>query len=62
MKHEIRASVAEAVDTCIFPDIRPVTAVFAKLDIVDVRRISRLEYANELMLRAVERTHAGIGL
>ena len=50
MKLEIGAAIAEAVDTCIGPYIRAVGAEFAKLDIVDVGRIPRLEDADELVL------------
>ena len=62
MKFEIWATIAEAIDTRIGPYIRAVAAIFAKLDIVDVGRIPRLEDADELVLRALKRAHAGVGL
>ena len=62
MKLEIGAAIAEAIDTRISPYIRAMAAIFAKLDVVDVRCIAGFEYAYELMLRAIERAHAGVSL
>ena len=53
---------AEGVDAGIGPDVRAVAAVLAELDVVDVRRVARLEDEDQLVLRAVERAHAAIGL
>ena len=62
MKLEIRAAIPEAVDARIGPDIRAVAAVFAEFDVVGVRCVPGLEDANEFVLRAIERPHAGVGL
>ena len=46
----------------IAPDVGAVAAVSAELDVVDVRRRAGLEDEDELVLGAVERAHAGVGL
>jgi hypothetical protein len=61
VKLEIRAAIPEAVDARIGPDIRAVAAVFAEFDVVGVRCVPGLEDANEFVLRAIERPHAGVG-
>ena len=53
VKLEIRAAIAEAVDTGMGPDIRAIAAVFAELNVIDVRRTPRFEYAHKFVLRAV---------
>jgi hypothetical protein len=56
------AATTEPVDTGVGPDIRPVPAMLAQLDVVDVPALARLEHEHELVLRAIERAHAAIRL
>ena len=53
---------AESRSNGISPDIGSVAAVAAELDIVVVRPSARFENKNELMLRAIEAPHSGVGL
>ena len=46
----------------IVPDVCPISPVFAEFDIVDVRCAPGFEDADELVLRAIERSHAGVVL
>src|ERR1700730_2047074 len=53
---------AERVDPGVAPNIAAVATIAAELDMVLVRVLAVLEDEHELMLAAVERTHAGIVL
>ena len=53
---------AKAVDAGVRPDVRTVAPVSAEFNIVDVCCPARLEHEYQLMLRAVERTHAAVRL
>src|SRR5260221_12296107 len=55
-------SRAQRADAGIVPDIRAIAPMLAELEIIDVRGGPGLPYEHQLMLRAVERAHAGIGL
>src|SRR5207253_224527 len=46
----------------VVPVLCPVAAMLAELKIIDVRRGPTLPHEHQLMLRAIERAHAGIGL
>ncbi len=60
---EVRVAVlAEAVDARVGPDIGPVPPVAIQLDVVDVWRAAGLDHENQLVLGAVERAHAAVGL
>src|SRR5438094_4745934 len=56
-----RPSGAQRADAGIVPDICPIAPMLAELKIVDVRG-SGLPHEHQLMLRAIERAHAGIAL
>src|SRR5260370_38459764 len=55
-------SGAQRADAGIVPHVRAIATVLAELEIIDVRGGPGLPYEHQLMLRAVERAHAGIGL
>lgn len=50
----------EIVDARVIPNICPVASVFAELDVIAVRHLSVLEHENELVLTAIERSHAAV--
>src|SRR5258705_4244113 len=50
------------IGSVVAPDIAAVTPVFAKLDIIGVTPLAGLEDKPQLMLGAVERSHAGVAL
>src|SRR5579864_2262705 len=52
----------EAVHPRIVPDVRPMPAVLAKLESVDVGRAAALPNEHQFMLGAVKASHSGIGL
>jgi hypothetical protein len=52
----------ECVHAGIIPDIGPVAAILAKLDVVGVRSSAFLRNQDQFMLGAIERAHSAVGL
>src|SRR5262249_27761079 len=52
----------ERVCARISPDIGSVATIFSELDIVAMGCFAVLEHKDELVLRAIERSHAGVRL
>ena len=50
----IKTADAESIDTRIFPDVRPISAVLSKFKIVDVRRFAAFEDEDQFVLRAIK--------
>ena len=44
----------------IIPDVAPVAAVLPELNVVAMRPVTLLEYEHQLVLAAIERSHAGV--
>jgi hypothetical protein len=58
----VKTSFPQGIDAGVVPDVRSITAMAAQFYIVDVRRSAVLENEDKLVLRAVELTHATVGL
>src|SRR5258708_3507159 len=56
----VKPTLVKLVHAWVLPDVGPVAAKTAELDIVDVRRASILEDEDQLMPRPIERTHAPV--
>src|SRR5262249_8241095 len=63
MQAQILAAAAlERIDGGIVPDVGAIASVLAQLHRVKMRHVTDPEHENQLMLRAIERSHSRIGL
>ena len=56
------ALLREGLDSSVLPDVGPVAAELAKLDVISVWALALAEDKNQLMLRAVEAAHSTLVL
>src|SRR6266550_784827 len=57
-----RGGAVQGILTDIVADVAAMPAIAPECDIIDVRPLAHLEHVDELVLRAVQRPHAGVAL